>query len=95
MRDDKIGNTVFARLEGCLCNVVVGVTWGGDNDEIYLRVAEDLVKGAIDLDLDAETGMDLACGGCGIALEDGVEVKEMGQRKDEGNVEGKTSDPDA
>ena len=95
VRDDKTGNTVLACLKGGLCNVIVGVTWGGDNDEFYLRVGEDIVKGAMDLDLDAETGMDLACGRGGIALEDGVEAEEMGQRKDERNVERKPRHPDA
>ena len=95
VRDDKTGNTVLACLKGGLCNVIVGVTWGGDNDEFYLRVGEDIVKGAMDLDLDAETGMDLACGRGEIALEDGVEAEEMGQRKDERNVERKPRHPDA
>lgn len=93
--DDTTGNTVFACLKGGPCNVVVGVIWGGHNDEVYLRAAEDLVKGAIDLDWDAETGIDLACRRGGIALEDGVEAEEMGQSKDEGNVERKPRQPDA
>lgn len=94
-RNDKTGNTVFACPEGGACNVVVGVIWGGDNDEVYLRVAEDVVKGAMDLDWEAETGMDLACGWDGVALEDGVEAEEIGQRKDERNVEYKSCQPDA
>jgi hypothetical protein len=93
--DDETGHTVFARLEGSLCNVVVGVIWGGDDDEVYLGVAEDVVKGAMDRDCDAETGVDLACGGCGTALEDGMELEEMRQRKDERNVERQPCKPDA
>jgi hypothetical protein len=87
VRDDKMDNTMFAGLKGGLCNVVVGMIWGGDDDKVYLRVAEDLVKGTNDLDWDAETGMDLACGRVWIALEDRVEAEEMGQRENERNVE--------
>ena len=49
------------------------------------NTAEDVVKGTIDVDWDAKTGMDLACGRVWMALEDGVEAEEMGQRKDERN----------
>ena len=94
VRNDKTDNTVFACIKGGLCNFVVGMIWGGDNDEFYLRVAEDFLKGTMDLDWDAETGMDLSCGRVWIALEDRVEAEEMGQRKDEWNVERKPCQPD-
>ncbi len=68
--DNKGGNTVFACLEGGLCKVVVGLVWSSDDDEVYLRVLEDMIEGAMYFYGDAETVMNFACRRRGIALED-------------------------
>lgn len=86
---------MLAGLEGGLGEGVVGVVRGADDDELDVGVGEHVGEGAVDLGGDAEAGVELAAGGRGGALEDGVEGEEVGEGEDEGGVEGEAREPDA
>ncbi len=65
-----------------------------DHDEVDIRIFEDAVNSAMDPDGNAKALVHFSAGRGWVALKDGSEREEIGQREDEWDVEFEASEAD-